>query len=714
MLAASSDDPEMALAPAGVALQRGKLNSRVADELMLGVARWVRPDRISRLSQALGEADRNSPQAVAARRAAADACLLHAVQLRVRGLVPPASGRNESADGTERVTSTSDDPESLASDAGDDAPWPPGIWRFCHDPDSRLRRRLGELVAVTGHPAAFTILKAQTADVDLHVREAAILNFGVLGTAAARGELASQAKRTEERLRELAVRGLACQGPAALAALTSDRSFRVRVAVARCVRRNATAAAARVIRDLVNDASVEVQAACMRTIRDWPDELATPLLLEALAGSAFKTRQAALTQLEGRRGGGLAFPLYAGPQERALRVQQWTRDWNIPDAAVERVRELTRTGSPLLDQARLADLREKLNWNSAASPDDAGPAGNGSDDIGSHASGDNASVPNGMVVPVAGRVDEIGPSDLPLLERLLAEADASQADRLLHQVLPRFSPVYAALVQLEDADAAVRRGAASTLGRIGQDASLSQGACRRLHELLKTEQDGLVWRLAMQGVSQDGSDEAARVALLAINSPWPDVRVLGCEYVGRHAQPEQAVWLLPVMLDANKAVQLAAITAAGKCRNPLLLDGLKSEGSQAGMRGLRPLLVETQGQTQMAVVAAMSRLGDEQAMQELVRLALDGTSTSRLEIVQTMGETGQTRFVEPLIRLAWTEQNHYVRQAALASLLKLVPSAERPPRLVQARNIAEAVEIWASWWEDRKTRRAGAQASTSG
>ncbi len=129
------------------------------------------------------------------------------------------------------------------------------------------------------------------------------------------------------------------------------------------MRRSPCPAAARVVRDLVTDASIEVQGASLRTIRDWPDSLATPLLLEALAGSAFKTRQAALAQLEDRRGGGLAFPLFAGPQERALRVQQWTRDWNIPDAALERVQELTRQGSPLLDLARLADLREKLNWS---------------------------------------------------------------------------------------------------------------------------------------------------------------------------------------------------------------------------------------------------------------------------------------------------------------------------------------------------------------
>jgi hypothetical protein len=146
---------------------------------------------------------------------------------------------------------------------------------------------------------------------------------------------------------------------------------------------------------------------------------------------------------------------------------------------------------------------------------------------------------------------------------------------------------------------------------------------------LKTEQDNLVWRLSMLGVYRDGSDEAGRLALLAVNHHWPDVRILGCEYVGRHGLTEQAAWLLPLFYDANKAVQLSAVTAAGKCRNPIVLDGLPASGDQAGLRGLRPLLTESQGQLQFAVVASMSRLGDPQAMQELARQALDGLSTAR-------------------------------------------------------------------------------------
>jgi HEAT repeat protein len=674
VLGASREDPESALAPAGRALQSGKLPTKVEDELLRGIARRVRPDRIPGLSRALESNDQESPRAIESRRAAVDACVIHAVQRRVRGELSRAGAAGD-------FKQRGDDAESLAAGDEEGAPWPTAFWRFSNAQDPKLRKRVGELAAVIRHPAAISFLKSQLNDIDVLVVEAAIFNMGVLGTDEAMAELGAQAKRGEERRRELAVRGLACRGPQTLAPFTSDKSARVRVEVARLVRRRPGAAAARVLSDLLADASLEVQTACVRSVRNWPESLATPLLLEILASSAFRARKAALQQLEDRRGGGLAFPLLAGPQERALRVQQWSRDWNIPDAAVERVNELTRAGSPLLDQARLADFRERLQTADHAGESDT-------------------------IARIADWAAELTPEDLPLAERLLEEADPLQSDLLLHHVLPRLSTVYGALAQLENPDATVRRQAASRIGHQGQEASLSPAVCCRLHDLMKTEQDNLVWRLAMLGVYRDGSEEAARLALLAINHHWPDVRILGCEYVGRHEVPEQALWVLPLIYDSNKAVQLAAVTAAGKCRNPILLDGMPSAPNQASLRGLRPLLTESQGQIQFAVVASMARLGDAEAMQELIRLAMDVNSTSRLEVVQTMGDTSQTRFIEPLIRLAWTEPNHHVRQAALASLQKLVPPAAQPAGLIRAKSAAEAVEIWAGWWEDRLAQRA--------
>jgi len=137
----------------------------------------------------------------------------------------------------------------------------------------------------------------------------------------------------------------------------------------------------------------------------------------------------------------------------------------------------------------------------------------------------------------------------------------------------------------------------------------------------------------------------------------------------------------------------------------MLLDGLREAEGQPTLPGLRRLLTDSDGQVHYLTVVSMSQLGDPQAMDELVRLAFDPGSKMRLEIVQTLGASGQTRFIEPLIRLAWTESQPHVRQAALESLLKLVPEGEHPQRLKLARNPVEAVEIWTAWWEDRQHQR---------
>jgi HEAT repeat protein len=300
---------------------------------------------------------------------------------------------------------------------------------------------------------------------------------------------------------------------------------------------------------------------------------------------------------------------------------------------------------------------------------------------------------------------ELVADDVPVLEQVLVDSEPVERELLMQHVLPRLSPAYAALVQLQSSDVAVRRAGAQQLGRLGHESSLSESTTREVTRLMRLEQDGLVWRLVMQGVHPDGSEAAGQIALLALNSQWPDVRVLGCQYIGHHGQIEQAPWLLPLLNDSSRVVQTAAVVAAGKCRNPMLLEGLRESEGQPALPGLRRLLTESDGQVHYLVVVSMSQLGDPQAMDELVRLAMDPGSKMRLEIVHTLGTSGQTRFIGPLIRLAWTESQPHVRQAALESLLKLVPEGEHPQRLKQARNPVEAVEIWTAWWEDRQHQR---------
>jgi HEAT repeat protein len=424
---------------------------------------------------------------------------------------------------------------------------------------------------------------------------------------------------------------------------------------------------------LQSDPNLEVQMTAVDSLADWSDVLAIPLLLQSLAESSLRTRQFALAELEHRRGGGLPFPLYADPQERAVRAKQWAVEWQLPDTLVSAIQELSQPGNARLDAIRLAELRDRIGTL-------RGPL-----------TGESRTAETNRLLP------ELTAADVSLLEILLSEVNESQRDLLLHEILPRLSPAYDALVQLEEPDSRRRQAAATKLAQIGADISLSPVLLQHLQRLMRQEQDRLVWRSVMQAVTPDASDQAGQLALLAINSTWPDVRVLGCDYVARHGQSEQAVWLLPLLHDSSRLVQSAAIRAAGECGNPVVLDGLQDQSAETA-KGLRPLLAQTQGATRFAVIRSMSRLGDHQAMQELVRMSFDANPATRLDVVRAMGDTGHSRFVEPLVRLAWTEPDHHVRQGAVAALERLVPVNQRPAGLANAKSLAETVSLWNDWW----------------
>lgn len=658
VLAFTREDPEEALAPAGRAVASGKVSPKIAQELIRGIARHVPPSRIPQLAESgFGPArSQASPEAAEARRSAMEACLLYAVH-RVAATSPTA---NQS--GAPATTSIDDD-----------TAWPDGFWSCEHDPDARIRTRFLEFLAVQRHPDAARILHEKIHDQDQAVREAALVCLGLLGSDEAWAELRSQSKRQEERARVIAVRGLSFRGPAELRPFANDKSFRVRAEVARCLSRHPSQESARLLRDLQSDPNLEVQSAAVLACLHWPDELAVPLLLQSLAESSLRTRQTALDELENRRGGGLPFPLYASPQERALRAQQWAVEWKLPDSLVAAMRELSQPGNARIDAIRLAEIRERL----ATLPERADGAARDAE--------------TGAFLAL------LTPADVPLIEELMTQLTETQLDLVLHAALPRLSPAYESLARLETPELPARQAAATSLVRIAEAVSLSPMVLRRVHHLMKTEQDRLVWRSVLQAVQQDASEGAGQLALLAINNTWPDVRVLGCEYVGRHGQSEQATWLLPVLHDSSRLVQLAAIRAAGACGNPVVLDGLPGQSEKAG-RGLRPLLSELQGPARFAVIQSMSRLGDQQAMEELTRLSFDVNPATRLDVVRTMGDTTQSRFVEPLIRLAWTEPDHHVRQGAVAALSKIVPADRHPAGLTRAKSLAEMVTLWNDWW----------------
>lgn len=690
-LAEQGSDLEESLAPAGCALLEHDLPPEVRRELWRSIARHLPPDKIPFLAEGLEPIDPlAAAQASAARdgkrpllpnkkiglddrRAAAEACLIYAVHHP-----QPDSSKAKPVSAEDTKTGIENPLAENADDAIPVSPWPDSFWDLSRDNDPQLRRSFSLTLAAAHHPQAISVLTSQLTDREQHVRETAILGLGWLGTKEALDELRILMKKEDETVRRFAIRGMGRHGVAHLTNYAKDKSPVIRQEVARQLGKLPGQDAARLLRDLLLDSNLEVQTAAILALPGWPDEQALPLLLESLSQSSLRTRQTALRQLEERKGQRLTFPTEGTPNERASQARELAQQWNVPDQLVRNIEELSTRNNPRARAMRSQEIREQLALVTAT----------------------------GEVINQAAAqswFQQLVNDDLPVLEEVLNSVPAEQGNFLLAKVLPRLSPAYEGLRLMGDADVNNRRKGAKQLNQIGSQASLSPALVRRMIPRLQGEQDRIVWRCAMQAVTRDASDEAAGLAELAIHSPWPDIRILGCEFVASHGRPQQAAWVIPLFSDENKSVQRAAVTAAGRCRNPLALDGGRLGNNPAPVPGLRRLLHESQGELRYQTVVSMAELGDAEAQQELIRLSYDSNPTNRLEVVKAMGQTGQTRFIEPLIRQAWTEQNPNVRQATVASLEKLVPPEDRPtpPNPRESMNLQQTIENWARWWEDR-------------
>ena len=173
-------------------------------------------------------------------------------------------------------------------------------------------------------------------------------------------------------------------------------------------------------------------------------------------------------------------------------------------------------------------------------------------------------------------------SAMSLLEQEIESATGARVELVMREVLPRLHPAYAALLAMESTDPARRREAARELRTAAERGSLSASLLRRLLVRMRTEQDRLVWQDVIAAITPDALPEAAQIGLIALNSPWPDLRQLGCDYFERHPQPEYAAWILPRLQDTDRQVQLRAVRLLARCGNPAALDGYAEDEAAAG------------------------------------------------------------------------------------------------------------------------------------
>ncbi|MEX0726061.1 MAG: HEAT repeat domain-containing protein [Planctomycetaceae bacterium] len=665
------DDPLEALSPAGLLLEDPSLELAVRGELYCQLARWISPRQIPRLKNALQASGHAQRAPTEIRRAAVLACLHHAAW-------------NDSL----IRNSIGSVPES---------PWPDTIWNCRYDPDVMVRRYFVQWVSIVNDSRlnkerTFEVLQAMTRDRDLLVQREAIIGLGRSDSQQRLDELHRLMSRTEEPVREAAIRGLCQRLIAEASRYLGDESVAVRRSLAAALADRPLAESVPLLEQLVVDRAPSVQMAAAESCCNWPDQWAVPVLYAGLVEGYLATRQGCFDQLQRRTGTVSTFPLEASRGERQVAAREFFDRHQLTPL----IRQLHRAES-VLDRATSAEARELQSYEVQQKWD---------------AYRANTSNTSTASLDGLNSLALFNTDDVPALEQLLATASPADQTLLLQVVLPGVSAEYVALNEMTDASVGMRRKAADRLAQLGGERrSLSPFVVRVLRERLLHEQDRIVWQRAFAAIVPDGTDEAAEIALLALNHQWPDIRQLGCEFIIRHPHPSRGLWLLPLLDDPNATVQLAAIRATGLCQNPIVLDGppvqnvadTQNNSAAVPMPGLRPLLNHAQISIRREAAIAMCRLGDQQAMQVLVQWSRDPDPEARAQAIAAMGESRQGRFIEPLVRLGWTESDAGVQQALLRSLLELVPEERRPEKLSPVLPAGDALKVWMEWWKLQST-----------
>lgn len=647
-------------------LERPDISIELRGELYRGLARFVPPAEIPTLNQAFDIGANTTLPPKNLRRSAMDACIIHGLWYYAK--------QNQFSHPDYSLEKYSDFKTTV---------WPENMMQVRWDSDPTMRWNFGFWAVLVHHPDAITILTSQLRDADLKVQNKAIEFMGILGTETALELLKQQSKRLQESSRISAAIGLTPWGAHHLAPLISDKSSSVRRAVAKGLGQTDSPEAALLLRSLMRDRSSEVQLAVVQSISHWPDELAIPLLLEGIQEGVYKTRRDSVLQLTDRIGSSGAISIEAPRAERIVAVRELMQTEKLPGGLWDQLIKQGLQDPREQDKRRIAEIQSYFQ------------------EILNHPR------QSAEYHQAYQELLSISAEELSILEKLVLETSVQIPNEIYSDLLPRLDPSYLALNQLASVHLSDRRKAAQQLLQNSQHVSLSPIIVKRLRKIMAQEQDRLVWRIVMSSIAKDNYEEAAQLALLAINHNWPDIRILGCEYFGTYGLPQYAIWLLPLLNDKNESVQLAAINAIGQCHNPIAITGVQNTSPEHGPGpSLRSLLTHSNQRIRFQTVVALSRLGDVQGMQELVRLSNHTLISMRTDAIREMGNSRQTRFVEPLIQSAWTERNHIVMKEILISLEKLVPPTEQPAELSSSKKHSEQAEIWMNWWQSQHSQSA--------
>jgi HEAT repeat protein len=260
-------------------------------------------------------------------------------------------------------------------------------------------------------------------------------------------------------------------------------------------------------------------------------------------------------------------------------------------------------------------------------------------------------------------------------------------DPVYRDVLPRYSPAFAALDRMHGGDLSQRRQAAEDFAAAARIHLPGRLAAARLCALMTTETDSFVWIRALDAIENDGNEPAVRTARLALSQNSGEVRRRACGFLASHPETAHETFLLPLLNDPEQAVVIAAIRALG------------AAGRMSNAAALKNELAASAEDVQLAAAVALAGLHDPAGDDAIQRLSYSRDIRIRGQLAQGLGELGDARFVSTLIRLL-DDSKATVSHAALASLCRVTGRDVAQSADGTTVSTSEQMARWKKWYAE--------------
>ena len=294
----------------------------------------------------------------------------------------------------------------------------------------------------------------------------------------------------------------------------------------------------------------------------------------------------------------------------------------------------------------------------------------------------------------------------PQLLSALREGDSVRRALLLPLISARTRSAADLLPCLDDRDSAVRVLACGALARIGDVAAVP-----RLFQVLR-DPDPMVSQAAVAAVQALGSPDTERLALEAARAPEPQVRRAALRVVASFGYPAGLDLLVEAVEGTDDRLRDAAIHGLALMDNPRALQALLRTANHQNPRA-RAAAARALGQAEHGaeVTSALHRglrdpdawvryyacqslgkLGDDTAVEEMLRLLADPAGQVRVAAVEAMAHLDAPRAAEAL-KVAARSADPDVQRAALLGLGARKTKGALPVLLDSTTNVDPATRL---------------------